>query len=511
MLPPTLSEELCSLNAGVDKLTFSVIFTLTAEGKLVKTWFGRTIIKCVFPSAPAHSLSFKRGAVLIERFAPTHSSKVKLAYSDAQEVIDGKGLPAGKIEDVELREGVENDVKALAVRAPSVCFLSSTVLIPSSFWQGIAKHLRANRFDSGALRIDNVKVSFKVGADGMPIDSHAYERKEANELIEEVRPCSPPPLSFLEANFSLLRQFMLLANISVAGKIASGLPDQSLLRRHESPIDRRLEAFTDRMKRLGIDLDPSSSKALMQSIAAITDPSERLTLQHLSTRSMQRAKYFCTGMLDISKYRHYALNVPLYTHFTSPIRRYADIMVHRQLEAVLAAEGGEARFPLDAEAVSKVAQTCNIKKEAARLAQEQSQHLFLCVLIADLTKRYGPVIRYGTVIGVLDQAFDVLVSDFGVEKRVHVDQMPVEVRPISCPSPAYSRRPSSFPSVSALDSLLRSDTDSHSLRSPPRTTNSVTPSRSFGKKASTSSPTSPRLRTTLPSFASSNRRNTIRG
>ena len=67
------------------------------------------------------------------------------------------------------------------------------------------------------------------------------------------------------------------------------------------------------------------------------------------------------------------------------------------------------------------------KKESAKLAQEQSTHLFLCVLIADLTQRYGPVIRPAIVVGVLDAAFDVLVPEFGIEKRVHVDQMPIDV------------------------------------------------------------------------------------
>lgn len=199
------------------------------------------------------------------------------------------------------------------------------------------------------------------------------------------------------------------------------------------------------MGRLGLDLDGSSAGALMKSILAVEDQAARLTLQHLCTKAMLRAKYFCTGMLDISKYGHYALNVPLYTHFTSPIRRYADVMVHRQLDAVLSgckhslcrqhlgetdfdlSSAAETKFNLDAEAVSKVAQQCNIKKDAARTAQEQSAHLFLCVLISDLTKRYGPVIRPAKVIGVLDQAFDVLVSEFGIEKRVHVDQMPTDV------------------------------------------------------------------------------------
>lgn len=77
--------------------------------------------------------------------------------------------------------------------------------------------------------------------------------------------------------------------------------------------------------------------------------------------------------------------------------------------------------------MSQIAQHCNAKKEAATLAQEQSQHLFLCTMINNLTLQYGPVVRTAQIIGVLDEAFDVVVPDFGIEKRVHVEQMPVEV------------------------------------------------------------------------------------
>jgi protein SSD1 len=82
---------------------------------------------------------------------------------------------------------------------------------------------------------------------------------------------------------------------------------------------------------------------------------------------------------------------------------------------------------LDSEAVAQVAQQCNTKREAGKTAGDASQHLFLCVLIHRLTTQYGPVIRPAQVIGVLDEAFDVVIPDFGIEKRVHVDQMPIEV------------------------------------------------------------------------------------
>lgn len=104
----------------------------------------------------------------------------------------------------------------------------------------------------------------------------------------------------------------------------------------------------------------------------------------------------------------------------------------------------EVKFTMDRDAVAKVAQQCNMyvnlllphtqllylsfsKRDSAILAQEQSAHLYLCVLISDLTQRYGPVVRQAKVVGVLDAAFDVLVHEFGIEKRVHVDQMPIDV------------------------------------------------------------------------------------
>lgn len=352
MLPPTLSEELCSLVPGVERLTFSAVFTMNKDAQVIKSWFGKSIIR----------------------------SCAKLAYADAQKVIEGGALPKDKIKEHKPNK-IADDILIL---------------------HKLAQKMRARRFETGALRIDNVKLSFRLDENGLPTDASIYSSYDAHRLIEE---------------------FMLQANMAVAQQIAAGLPDLALLRRHEKPLDRRLEGFLSRAKSMGYDIDISSGGALHRSLREIKDDSARQALQALVTNAMMKAKYFCTGMVDIAKYHHYALNVPLYTHFTSPIRRYADLMVHRQLEAVLA---NQDKFPVDRETMAKIAQQCNVKKDAAKLAQEQSAHLFLCLLIHDLTMRYGPVVRPATVMGVLDAAFDVIVPEFGIEKRVHVDQMPIE-------------------------------------------------------------------------------------
>ncbi|THG99306.1 hypothetical protein EW026_g3016 [Hermanssonia centrifuga] len=357
MLPPALSEQLCSLLPGQERLAFTVTFTMTKEAKVVKKWFGRTIIK----------------------------SAAKLAYDDAQSVIEGKTLGNVAIAPEHNAEDIAHDIKIL---------------------DDLAKQMRERRFQNGAIGGESLDLTFKLDDNGLPVDCGSQERTEANSLIEE---------------------FMLATNIAVAQQIAVHFPEQGLLRRHDTPIDRRLTAFAERAERLGYEMDTSSSGALMRSLDAIADPSARRIIHILIAKSTQRAKYFCAGMLDIAKYGHYALSVPVYTHFTSPIRRYADILVHRQLDSVLQTPSGtEPKFTMDRDAVAKVAQQCNIKQDSARLAQEQSAHLFLCILISDLTQRYGPVVRQAKVVGVLDAAFDVYVPEFGIEKRVHVDQMPID-------------------------------------------------------------------------------------
>ncbi|KZO93722.1 RNB-domain-containing protein [Calocera viscosa TUFC12733] len=373
MLPPALSEELCSLVPGVDRLAFTAIFNMSPQGKVIGSWFGRTIIR----------------------------SAAKLSYANAQNVIDGRPLGNVELTPEHAASEVEEDIKML---------------------YDLATKLREARWEAGGLRIHSLKLNFDLDENNMPLDCQPDNRTEANSLIEE---------------------FMLLSNMNVAKMIAASLPEQAMLRRHEEPIPRRLERFAEQAKRLGVTMDISSAGALQTSFNAIEDPALRRQLEILATKAMHSAKYFCSGMLDIAKYQHYALNAPLYTHFTSPIRRYADVLVHRQLDCMLqnrtsnnysidiladvsVASDAESRFTMDRDAVAKIAQQCNIKRDSAKLAQEQSAHLYLCLLLSDLSQRYGPVIRQARVVGILDAAFDVFVPDFGIEKRVHVDQMPIE-------------------------------------------------------------------------------------
>lgn len=148
-------------------------------------------------------------------------------------------------------------------------------------------------------------------------------------------------------------------------------------------------------------------------------------METVLVKAMQRAKYFVAGNLTEEQRQHYALNLPIYAHFTNPTRRYADILVHRQIEAILSE--GAIEFSEDVETLTKTAEQCNNKKDSAHNAQEQSVHIESCRVMDKKRQEIGgDLISEGIVLCVYESAFDVLLPEFGFEKRVHCDQLPLK-------------------------------------------------------------------------------------
>ncbi|XP_005997423.1 DIS3-like exonuclease 2 [Latimeria chalumnae] len=360
MLPRLLCEELCSLNPLTDRLTFSVIWKLTPEGKILGEWFGRTII----------------------------CSCVKLSYEHAQSMIEN---PEVLLSPEELPPiSPEHPIDEIHLAMLNL--------------HRIAQHLRKQRFEGGALRLDQTKISFTLDTEsGMPQGCFVYQYRDSNKLVEE---------------------FMLLANMAAAHRIHNKFPEQALLRRHPPPQTKLLDDLIEFCDQMGLAMDFSSAGALNKSLNEVLGTDEysaarREVLTNMCSRPMQMALYFCTGILqEKALFHHYALNVPFYTHFTSPIRRYADIIVHRLLSASI---GCGPRLGLKKDAVQKQADHCNDKKMASKRVQELSSDLFFAVFV----KECGPLESEAMVMGVLDQAFDVLVLRYGVQKRVYCNALPL--------------------------------------------------------------------------------------
>ncbi|KAL5510957.1 hypothetical protein ACEPAG_3676 [Sanghuangporus baumii] len=184
----------------------------------------------------------------------------------------------------------------------------------------LAIKLRAKRMAAGALNLASpeVKIYLDSSESSDPIDVEQKELRETNSLVEE---------------------FMLLANISVAKKIQETFPQTAVLRRHLPPPPANFEKLQDILKkRRGLVLDVSSSGALAASLDKCVDPNEpsfNTLVRIMATRCMLSAEYFCSGSVARDTFGHYGLASPIYTHFTSPIRRYADVLAHRQLAAAI--------------------------------------------------------------------------------------------------------------------------------------------------------------------------------
>ncbi len=182
----------------------------------------------------------------------------------------------------------------------------------------IAKFLKEQRNRNGALTLSSTEVKFSLSAETHnPTDVSFYRTVDTHALVEE---------------------FMLLANVAVAAKIYQHYPTYSVLRRHPEPKPGQISDLGDTLKRFGYGLDAKDSLALGHSLDNATkanDPFFNKLVRILTTRTMNQAVYFCTGDFDYKDFNHYGLAASIYTHFTSPIRRYADVLVHRLLAAAL--------------------------------------------------------------------------------------------------------------------------------------------------------------------------------
>ena len=335
MLPEKLCNKLCSLRPNEQKLTFSAVFELTPLARIVSQWFGKTVIK----------------------------SDYRFAYEDAQQVIDA-GNQALK---VEMRGGTDGIAEGTVIPFEQ----KEAVLILNT----LAAKLRRKRFASGAISFERPEMKVVVDEKGRPVDVYQKISKEANWLIEE---------------------FMLLANRSVAEFVATGCKGVSdtpakgrrqvrtfVYRVHDEPNQEKLENLKLFIGNFGYKLGPTNngkeiSKELNSLFAQAKDKPEYNAIELLSLRTMAKARY------DTENLGHYGLAFKYYTHFTSPIRRYPDMLVHRLLERYLA--GGESakqetfdklcKYATEREIVAAEAERASIKYKLVEFMQDKIGYEF---------------------------------------------------------------------------------------------------------------------------------------
>lgn len=282
MLPEVLSNNVCSLRPNEEKLTFSAVFELDKNANIKNQWFGRTIIY----------------------------SDARFAYEEAQVIIENN---------------VFNDQINLTI-PKTISLTEKEYQVTPEIGEAIltldklAKILREGRMKEGALTFDRAEVRFNLDENSNPVGVFFKEQKDANKLIEE---------------------FMLLANKKVAqfiGKKANGEPTKKtfVYRIHDEPDLSKLDDLQRIVNNFGYRIQTDTRDHITQSLNKLLNDvkgtPEQNMVETLTIRSMSKAVYTTENI------GHYGLAFDYYSHFTSPIRRYPDVMTHRLLQHYL--DGG---------------------------------------------------------------------------------------------------------------------------------------------------------------------------
>lgn len=327
MLPEVLSNDVCSLRPNEDKFTFSAVFEVTENAEIKNEWFGRTVI---------------------------HSDR-KFAYEEAQERIETK--------EGELTE----EILTL---------------------DRLAKILRKERIDNGAITFDRSEVRFNLDENGEPIGVYFKVSKDSNHLIEE---------------------FMLLANRKVSefvslNKRGEPIGNTFIYRVHDDPDPAKLEALRDFVGTFGYQMNLANTKKVAESLNKLLKDvhgkGEENMIETLAMRSMSKAVY------STNPIGHYGLGFEYYSHFTSPIRRYPDLIAHRLLQHYL--DGGKSPHKEEFEVKSK---HCSAME---RLASDAERDSIKFMQVKFMEKHLGEEFT-GVISGVADFGFWVQIPENGAE------------------------------------------------------------------------------------------------
>lgn len=262
----------------------------------------------------------------------------------------------------------------------------------------LSKKLKKKRMDAGALSLSSPEIKVHMESESSdPIDVKTKELLDTNSLVEE---------------------FMLFANVSVAAKIYEAFPQTAILRRHAAPPKTNFDELADQLRiKRGLELRTDSSKALADSLDKCVDDKDKFfntLVRIMATRCMMSAEYFCSGTQSYPEFRHYGLASEIYTHFTSPIRRYADLLAHRQLAAAI---GYEAVHPSvrSRGRLEAVCKNINVRHRNAQMAGRAS----IAYYVGQALK--GKVAEEEAfVMKIFSNGFVVLVPRFGIEGLIRL-------------------------------------------------------------------------------------------
>ena len=311
MLPEELCNDKCSLRPGEDKLCMSVIFTMDSDARVLKYKICRTVIR----------------------------SDARLNYDEAQEIIEGIGIP--KYRDTEVSAALQT-------------------------LNTLAQKLRAERIANGALTIEQDEMRFRLDKNGFPTEIYFESPNEAHHLIEE---------------------FMLLANRTVAKAVGSGRP--FVYRVHDLPDGEKLENAKHFQKRF---------------------PQLQRAYDLLTIRAQAKAIYSTYNI------GHYGLAFTHYTHFTSPIRRYPDLMVHRLVDKYILTGKKET---MTREQLEEMCEHCSACEQDAAQAERDSIKMFQAIWI---TSHVGEILP-GHISGVTDFGIFVQLDESRCEGLVHITKI----------------------------------------------------------------------------------------